>query len=111
MGSHLSDCFILCCVCSLSCSPLGLGVLWRSEFVNTCFMVFKELTEEGLPFFILFHHPDDHSTPERYKSIVAEELTLERSNFFCVSCIVKLNIVLWNVSFMLQIAVEICVDL
>lgn len=43
-------------------------------------ILLQELTEEGLPFFILFHNPDDYSTPERYKNIVASELTQEKSN-------------------------------
>lgn len=37
----------------------------------------EELTEEGLPFMILFHHPDDTDTPERFKKIVAQELLPE----------------------------------
>jgi len=39
----------------------------------------QELTEEGLPFLILFHHPDDVDTPERFQSIVAAELTEQKS--------------------------------
>lgn len=38
----------------------------------------EELTEEGLPFLILFHHPDDIDTPERFKKVVAEELMAEK---------------------------------
>lgn len=57
--------------CDEKCNP----AVRELTFANA-----EELTEEGLPFFILFHHPDDHSTPERYKSIVAEELTLERKS-------------------------------
>jgi endoplasmic reticulum resident protein 44 len=38
----------------------------------------EELTEEGLPFFILFHNPDDRNTPERYRNIVAAELSSEK---------------------------------
>jgi endoplasmic reticulum resident protein 44 len=41
------------------------------------------LTEEGLPFLILFHHIDDTETPEKFKGIVARELLGEKSeNFF-----------------------------
>jgi len=40
----------------------------------------EELTEEGLPFMILFHNPDDVTTPERYKKQVAVELLEEKSS-------------------------------
>jgi endoplasmic reticulum resident protein 44 len=40
----------------------------------------EELTEEGLPFLILFHHPDDRDTPDRFRRIVATELLNERSS-------------------------------
>jgi len=44
----------------------------------------QELTEEGLPFLILFHHPDDIETPERFKKVVAQELIAEKSNWFLI---------------------------
>lgn len=37
---------------------------------------FQELTEEGLPFLILFHHPDDTETPARF----LEQVNLQLSN-------------------------------
>jgi hypothetical protein len=40
----------------------------------------QELTEEGLPFVILFHHPDDTDTPEMLRKQVALELLDEKSN-------------------------------
>jgi endoplasmic reticulum resident protein 44 len=40
----------------------------------------EELTEEGLPFLILFHHPDDTDTPERFRRIVAAELVNEKGS-------------------------------
>ncbi|ESO06710.1 hypothetical protein HELRODRAFT_106306 [Helobdella robusta] len=39
----------------------------------------EELTEEGLPFMILFHHPDDIDTPQRFRKHVASELLPERN--------------------------------
>jgi len=40
----------------------------------------EELTEEGLPFMILFHNPTDTITPEKYKKQVAVELLEEKSS-------------------------------
>lgn len=40
----------------------------------------EELTEEGLPFLILFHDSNDFSTPERFKKQVSMELLPERSS-------------------------------
>lgn len=37
----------------------------------------EELTEEGLPFVILFHHPDDKKSVEEYSSVVNHELLTE----------------------------------
>uniref|UniRef100_G3MLT3 Thioredoxin domain-containing protein n=1 Tax=Amblyomma maculatum TaxID=34609 RepID=G3MLT3_AMBMU len=34
----------------------------------------EELTEEGLPFLILFHHPDDKESAELYTKVVHEQL-------------------------------------
>ncbi|CAH0720693.1 unnamed protein product, partial [Brenthis ino] len=34
----------------------------------------EELTEEGLPFLILFHHPSDTTSVKRYKEIISREL-------------------------------------
>lgn len=44
----------------------------------------EELTEEGLPFLILFHRPGiDDDTVKRFKDIVADQLITEkRKNFF-----------------------------
>lgn len=51
----------------------------------------KELTEEGLPFLILFHHPDDNETPEKFKKQVILQLLQERSefllNYFTFYCV------------------------
>lgn len=40
----------------------------------------EEMTEEGLPFLILFHHADDLVTPQRFKTQVAVELLPERTS-------------------------------
>ncbi|XP_011307677.1 endoplasmic reticulum resident protein 44 isoform X2 [Fopius arisanus] len=41
----------------------------------------EELTEEGLPFLILFHQPDDIASVKDFKDIVATTLTDEKQNF------------------------------
>jgi len=38
----------------------------------------EELTEEGLPFLLLFHKPDDVTSIQRYKDAVVRELMSER---------------------------------
>lgn len=38
----------------------------------------EELTEEGLPFVILFHDPSDTVTPEKYREVVARDLYTEK---------------------------------
>lgn len=38
----------------------------------------EELTEEGLPFLILFHHPTDTESIKRYKDLVAKDLESEK---------------------------------
>lgn len=40
----------------------------------------EELTEEGLPFLILFHHPDDKDILDKFTARVMAELLDERSN-------------------------------
>jgi len=40
----------------------------------------EELTEEGLPFLILFHKPDDVTSIQRYKNAVMRELMTERGS-------------------------------
>ena len=48
-------------------------------------MFFQELTEEGLPFLILFHRPDDISTPEIFRNVVASDLAAEKSKYKSLS--------------------------
>ena len=38
----------------------------------------EELTEEGLPFLLLFHHPEDTTSIEVFKSEVAKQLIQEK---------------------------------
>lgn len=38
----------------------------------------EELTEEGLPFMILFHNPDDKDSIRRYNQVVHEQLMGEK---------------------------------
>lgn len=40
----------------------------------------EEFTEEGLPFLILFHHPDDHEIVELFNNVVATQLTSDNNN-------------------------------
>jgi len=46
----------------------------------------EELTEEGLPFLILFHAPDDLQSVKQYKYIVTKSLLSEKrmSFYFCL---------------------------
>lgn len=43
----------------------------------------EELTEEGLPFLILFHNPKDTESVKRYKEIVKNELESEKRMYKC----------------------------
>jgi len=40
----------------------------------------EELTEEGLPFLILFYHPDDNSSIKKFNEIITTELLDEKQN-------------------------------
>lgn len=55
--------------------------LWR--FVCVC--VFQELTEEGIPFLILFHVKEDTESLEKFQHEVARQLISEKGVFveFC----------------------------
>lgn len=41
----------------------------------------EELTEEGLPFLILFHDPSDNESVKRYKEVINRELQPEKRKF------------------------------
>lgn len=49
----------------------------------------EELTEEGLPFLILFHNPSDNESVKKYKEVISRELQPEKrkcqikSKHFC----------------------------
>ena len=43
------------------------------------YTMLQELTEEGLPFVVLFHHPEDHNSVTQYKQVVESELMEETS--------------------------------
>lgn len=46
----------------------------------------EELTEEGLPLFILFYHPDDPSTKNLFKQRVEVELKEHRGEVGVAKC-------------------------
>jgi len=52
-----------------SCTPLVREITFENA---------EELTEEGLPFVILFYNPDDTNIVERYKQVVASQLMHEK---------------------------------
>lgn len=43
----------------------------------------EELTEEGLPFLILFHKPEDTKSIKDYKYIIEQQLLDEKRKNFC----------------------------
>lgn len=47
----------------------------------------EELTEEGLPFLILFHNPDDKESIKRYNELVQKELLSEKRKILKLSLI------------------------
>jgi len=51
------------------CSPMVREITFENA---------EELTEEGLPFLILFHHPDDSSSPKEYSEMVNKDLIGEK---------------------------------
>jgi len=53
------------------CSPLVREITFENA---------EELTEEGLPFLILFHAPDDNESIKEYNDLVAKELLVEKQN-------------------------------
>lgn len=44
----------------------------------------QELTEEGLPFLILFHMKDDLESLERFQQEVARQLISEKGKYYCL---------------------------
>lgn len=45
----------------------------------------EELTEEGLPFLILFHHPDDHEIVKKYTAEVKNQLSGDKGSINCLT--------------------------
>lgn len=45
----------------------------------------EELTEEGLPFLILFHNPTDNESVKKYKEVINRELQPEKRKFYIKS--------------------------
>jgi endoplasmic reticulum resident protein 44 len=41
----------------------------------------EELTEDGIPFLILFHKPEDNESVKKFNDVVRNELMSERSKF------------------------------
>lgn len=63
-------------------NPVIVEVTSDSHLVSSVF-VFQELTEEGLPFLILFHINDDTESLEKFQQEVARQLITEKG--LCVS--------------------------
>ncbi|GFR86694.1 endoplasmic reticulum resident protein 44-like [Elysia marginata] len=53
------------------CTPLVREITFENA---------EELTEEGLPFVILFHHPDDSTTPTDFRNRVQQEAAHEKAS-------------------------------
>lgn len=53
------------------CSPLVREITFENG---------EELTEEGLPFLIMFHSPDDHDSVKEFTKIMKERFSQERGN-------------------------------
>merc|ERR1712055_375250 len=53
------------------CSPLVREITFENA---------EELTEEGLPFLILFHSPDDNNSVKEYTEVVQKYLLEDKQN-------------------------------
>lgn len=49
-----------------------------------CVCVFQELTEEGIPFLILFHIKEDAESLEKFQHEVARQLISEKGECVCL---------------------------
>ena len=54
------------------CTPLVREITFENA---------EELTEEGLPFLILFHAPEDNESIKRYNDIVQKELLEDKRKY------------------------------
>ena len=49
----------------------------------------EELTEEGIPFLILFHKPEDNESVKKFNDVVRNELMSEKSKFLTRACVMS----------------------
>jgi len=70
-SSHMSNFDVMKRWTQDKCVPLVREITFENA---------EELTEEGLPFLILFHDPEDTETPEKFKKQVAKELLSEKNS-------------------------------
>ena len=59
------------------------SLLHTAVDVSFIIVLLQELTEEGVPFLILFHHPDDKDTPAQFLEQVNLQLANDRGNNIC----------------------------
>lgn len=59
----------------------------------------EELTEEGLPFLILFHAPDDVESVKLYKDIISKTLINEKRTSCYILCLLDYYVLLFSFSF------------
>ena len=57
------------------CTPLVREITFENA---------EELTEEGLPFLILFHDPEDNESIKRYSDVVQRELLEDKRKYFAI---------------------------
>ncbi len=57
------------------CTPLVREITFENA---------EELTEEGLPFLILFHHPDDNESIKQFTDVVQSQLLEDKRKSFYV---------------------------
>lgn len=60
--------------------PVGSPSVFDAFSVCLCACVFQELTEEGIPFLILFHVKEDGESLEKFQHEVARQLISEKGN-------------------------------
>ena len=63
--------------------PVGSPSVFDAFCVCLCALVFQELTEEGIPFLILFHVKEDGESLEKFQHEVARQLISEKGK--CVT--------------------------
>jgi hypothetical protein len=58
----------------------------------------EELTEEGIPFLILFHKPEDNENVKKFNDVVRNELMSEKSKFhtctnICLRAVINISVI------------------